>query len=83
MKDILMRIIGFQNINKIIVPSCYKRPGTQKLEKKKNDYRKLGILQEIIVDKNNVLQDGFCSYYLARVWNIKYVKVRRCKKCRQ
>lgn len=35
--------------------------------------------QQIILDKNNVLIDGFCSYYIAQVWNMTYVKIRRVR----
>ena len=46
---------------------------------KKHFYKKYGILPEIILDKDNVLIDGFCSYYIAQVWNMTYVKIRRVK----
>lgn len=50
-----------------------------KKKKEYDFYKKYGILPEIILDKNNVLLDGFCSYYIAQVWNMTYVKIRRVK----
>lgn len=81
MKDLIMKLLGYENINKIKIPNEYKKPREIKLQAKKHMYKKYGILPEIILDRNNVLVDGFCSYYIAQVWNIKYVKVRRSKKC--
>lgn len=79
MLDLMMKLLGYENINKIKIPEGYKKPREIKLNAKKHFYKKHGILPEIILDKNNVLLDGFCSYYIAQVWNIKYVKIRRSK----
>lgn len=79
MLDLIMKLLGYENINKIKIPEEYKRPKEIKLRAKKSFYKKYGILPEIILDKNNVLLDGFCSYYIAQVWNMTYVKIRRVK----
>lgn len=79
MLDLIMKILGYENINKIEIRADYKKPREIKVQAKKAFYRKYGVLPEIILDKNNVLVDGFCSYYIARVWELKYVKVRRAK----
>lgn len=77
--NLIMRIFGYKNIDKIIIPEYYKKPRKEKLQHKKEFYKRYGILPEIILDQNNILIDGFCSYYIARVKNIKYVKVRRVR----
>lgn len=81
MLDLIMKLLGYENINKIRIQEDYKKPREIKLEAKRHFYKKYGILPEIILDKNNILLDGFCSYYIAQVWDIKYVKVRRVKQC--
>lgn len=79
MLDLIMKLLGYANIKKIKIKDYYKKPRYNKLQAKKAFYRKYGLLPEIILDKNNVLVDGFCSYYIARIWELKYVKVRRAK----
>lgn len=79
MIDLIMKLLGYENINKIKIPEDYKIPKEIKLQAKKHFYKKYGILPEIILDRNNVLLDGFCSYYIAKVWNMTYVKIRRVK----
>jgi len=79
MLDLIMKLLGYENINKIKIPEEYKKPREIKLQAKKYFYKKYGILPEIILDKNNVLIDGFCSYYIAQVWNMTYVKIRRVR----
>ncbi|MCI8618152.1 MAG: hypothetical protein HFJ60_08000 [Clostridia bacterium] len=77
--DIVMKLFGYENINKIKIPEDYKKPREIKLQSKRNFYKKYGILPEIILDRNGTLVDGFCSYYIAKVYNQKYVKTRRVK----
>ncbi len=77
MKDLIMKLLGYENINKIKIPEDYKRPRATKLQRKKEIYHTYKVLSEIIINEKNILIDGFCSYYLAKVWNIKYVKTRK------
>lgn len=79
MLDLIMNLLGYENINKIKIPEDYKKPREIKLQAKRQFYRKYGVLPEIILAKSGMLLDGFCSYYIAKVWNLKYVKVRRAK----
>lgn len=74
-----MKLLGYENINKIKIPEGYKKTREIKLQVKRHFYRKYEVLPEIIQDRSGMLLDGFCSYYIAKVWNIKYVKVRRAK----
>jgi len=78
-RDLIMKLLGYENINKIKIPEGYKKPREIKLQAKRHFYRKYGVLPEIILDRSGMLLDGFCSYYIAKVWNLKYVKVRRTK----
>lgn len=77
--DIAMKVFGYENINKIAIPNGYKKPREEKLQAKRQFYKRYGVLQEIILDRSGMLVDGFCSYYIAKVWDLKYVKVRRAK----
>lgn len=77
--DSFIQIFGYINIEKVKIKDGYKKPRLKKLEYKKDFYRNNKMLPEIILNRNNVLVDGFCSYYIAKVWNIKYLKFRRCK----
>ncbi len=79
MLDLIMKLLGYENINKIKIPEDYKRPREIKLQTKRQFYKRYGVLPEIILDRSGMLVDGFCSYYIAKVWNLKYVKVRRAK----
>lgn len=82
MLNLIMNLLGYENINKIMIPYEFRKPKQFKLEAKKKMLSKYGILPEIIIDENYLLIDGFCSYFIASAYNIKYVKVRKvkCKK---
>lgn len=78
-KDIALRIIGYVRLEEIHIPSYYIRPRKEKLEAKKEIYKKYKTLPQIMIDENNVLVDGFCTYFLAAVWNWEYIKVKHVK----
>lgn len=78
-KDTVLRLQGYVRLNEIKIPSYYTRPEQEKLEKKKDFYKRYKTLPQIIINENEYLVDGFCTYFLAAVWNWDYVKVRRVK----
>ena len=54
------------NINDIIIPEYFSPPNDEKYEEKEHTYKKSGYLRPIVVDKNNVLVDGYISYLILR-----------------
>lgn len=44
MLDLIMKLLGYENINKIKIPEEYKKPREIKLQAKKYFYKKYGIL---------------------------------------
>lgn len=78
-KDIVLRLMGYVPLKEIHIPSYYIRPRKEKLDRKKEIYKKYKTLPQIMIDENNVLVDGFCTYFLAAVWKWEYVKVKQVK----
>ncbi len=78
-KDIVLRLMGYVQLKEIHIPSYYIRPRKEKLDRKKEIYKKYKKLPQIMIDGNNVLVDGFCTYFLAVVWKWEYVKVKQVK----
>lgn len=55
-----------------------KYPKTLKLISKMEYYLRNNKFEEqIVIDKNNVLVDGYTSYIIAQMLNKKYVRVKR------
>lgn len=79
MLDLIMKLLGYENINKIKIPEEYKKPREIKLQRKRYFYLRYGVLPEIILNGSGILVDGYCSYYIAKAANWKYVKARRAK----
>lgn len=78
--DFIVRIFGGIDIDKIIIPEHYKRPGAEKLRKKKQFFIENGYFESnIIIDENNNLIDGFTTYFIAKVYDFKYISVTRVK----
>lgn len=78
--DFIIRLLGGIDIDKIIIPEYYKRPGTEKLRKKKQFFIENGYFESnIIIDENNNLIDGFTTYFIAKVYDFKYISVIRVK----
>lgn len=82
-QDTIWRLQGYLRLDEIKIPPYYTRPRKEKIERKKEFYRTYKVLPEIIVNENNVLVDGFCTYFLAAVWNWEYVKVMKVKTVRR
>lgn len=78
--DFIARLFGGIDIDKIIIPEYYKRPGAEKLRKKKQFFIENGYFESnIIIDENNNLIDGFTTYFIAKVYEFKYISVTRVK----
>lgn len=76
MLDLIMKLLGYENIKKITIPEGYKIPRADKLRCKLNFYKETGEFQDqIIVNKENVLLDGYITYILSKWADIKYTKV--------
>lgn len=78
--DFIARLFGGIDIDKIIIPGHYKRPGAEKLKRKKQFFIENGYFESnIIIDENNKLIDGFTTYFIAKVYEFKYINVTRVK----
>ena len=78
--EYMLKIFGGIDIDKIIIPNCYKKPREEKLKSKKRFYLKNGYFENnIIIDENNTLLDGFTTYYIAKLYGFKYIGVTRVK----
>lgn len=57
-----------RNLNKIEISGAFKRcpPKEEKFERKLFEFKVSGKLDPMIVDENNVLVDGYCSYLIAK-----------------
>lgn len=59
------------NINDIKIPQYFKKPNKIKMQKKLEYFSKNHCLQNpIVVDKNNVLRDGYISYLIIKNYTI-------------
>lgn len=70
-------------IEDIKIHPCFKEhpPKTEKIEHKRQYFRKTGLLQsEIILDSGNYLIDGYTSYLLAKENHVEYVLARYGKR---
>ncbi len=57
-----------RNFDKIEISGAFKRcpPKEEKFERKLFEFEVSGKLDPMIVDENNVLVDGYCSYLIAK-----------------
>ena len=65
-------------IKDIIIPEYMKNVGKRKLQMKIDYAIKYGYFRDtIILDKNNVLMDGYSSYVLSKDIGLKKVIIKR------
>lgn len=70
-------------ISNIHIFPCFQEtpPDPEKLKEKEDYYNKTGMFQsQIVLDANDYLIDGFCSYLLAVEHGIEYVPVKYGKR---
>lgn len=83
MIDFIMNLLGYENINKIKIPNDYKIPRTNKMKCKADFYNATGQFQDkIIINKENILLDGYITLLLCKMAEKKYVKVLKIR-CNQ
>jgi hypothetical protein len=67
----------FININDIVINADFSKtiPNTEKISERLNEYKELGTFKnEIVINKQNVLTDGYTTYLVCRMLNIPIVK---------
>lgn len=60
----------------IVVPESFKltQPSIDKIEVKLDYYKKYNKFEKhIVINKENILQDGYVNYLLCKLLNISYV----------
>lgn len=82
--SILSKIINRPNegeivkINNIQIPYKFTEPNKNKLLKRENYYKKYGYFKStIVLNKNNVLVDGYTTYLLALNNGYEYITILR------
>lgn len=74
--DRILKVFGYMNIERILIPKDYKIPRAQKLECKARFYKQTGkFLDRVVVNKYEQLLDGYTTIFLAKVAKQKYIKV--------
>jgi len=66
------------SVDNIIIQDCFKetKPGIDKIQKKLEYYKENNKFDKnIVIDRDNVLQDGYISYLICKMLNIKTIKV--------
>lgn len=74
------KLFSKEKISNIKINEEFKRtkPKKWKMQSKENYFLKYGIFEsKIVLDKNNVLIDGYTSYLLAKKFKVNVVKVER------
>lgn len=78
--NFIMKLLGGIDVNQIIIPKIFKVPGKEKLRLKIDFYLKNNYFEDnIIIDENNVLIDGFTTYYICKLYGFRYIGVTRVK----
>jgi hypothetical protein len=78
MLDFIMRLLGYENIRNIKIPTEYTIPGVKKLQCKATFFQTTGqFLDKVVVNNDNVLVDGYTTYILNKWLENEYIKVVR------
>jgi len=65
-------------VDDIVIKDCFKetKPGIDKIQAKLEYYKENNKFdKQIIINRDNVLQDGYISYLIFKILNIKTIKV--------
>lgn len=81
--DFILRVLGMEKLSNITIQEKFKKhpPKWTKMLDKQAFYIEHGKYEQpIVINKNNVLLDGYTTYLLAKQLGIKYMKVERREK---
>ena len=75
--------LGNGNFNKIKIPKRFidNPPKPEKLIHKVFVFSRESELEDILVDENFYIQDGYCSYLIAQQVGAEFVKIKMVKVC--
>jgi hypothetical protein len=73
--------LGKGNFNKIKIPERFRNtpPNPEKLIHKMLVFSRESELDDIIVDRNMYLVDGYCSYLIAQQVGVDFVKIKQVR----
>lgn len=80
MLDKIMKIFNKEKLSNIKIQDSFRRnpPSHKKVLVKMNYYNKYqNFEQPIVLDKDNVLIDGYTTYLIAKQVGMKYMPVKR------
>lgn len=73
-----IKSLGVWNFDRILVPEAFREnpPKPEKIIDKMLRFSRESELEDIIVDENYHLMDGYCSYLIARQVGIEFAKIK-------
>ena len=81
--SVKLKQLGRWNFSKITIPQNFldNPPKPEKVIEKMLKFSRESELEDIIVDENMYLLDGYCSYLIARLVGADFVKIKQVKRC--
>lgn len=75
--------LGKGNFNNIKIPQRFIDcpPNPEKLIHKMLVFSRESELDDILVDENFYIKDGYCSYLIAQQVGTQFVKIKQVKRC--
>lgn len=79
--SIKLRQLGKWNFKKITIPQDFidNPPKPEKLIDKMLRFSRESELEDILVDENFILLDGYCSYLIAQQVGVDFVKIKQVR----
>ena len=79
--SVKLRQLGIWNFSKIIIPQNFLEhpPKPEKIIDKMLRFNRESELENILVDENFVLLDGYCSYLIAQQVGAEFVKIKQVR----
>lgn len=81
--SVKLKQLGNWNFSKITIPKNFldNPPKPEKIIDKMLRFNRESELENILVDENFVLLDGYCSYLIAQQVGVEFVKIKMVKEC--
>jgi hypothetical protein len=83
--QIKLKRLSSGSLGKIKITSAFldNPPKPEKVINKMLKFSRESELEDIIVDENMYLLDGYCSYLIAQQVGVDFVKIKQVKRCRK
>ena len=79
--SVKLKKVGKYNFSKITIPQNFieNPPRPEKLIDKMLKFSRESELEDILVDEDFVLLDGYCSYLIAQQVGVEFVKIKQVR----